>query len=906
VNTFFTPRILETSVMSRGMDPALHLRLSSDASGIRNFCMVAHVDHGKTTLSDFLVASNGLLSQHLAGKVRLLDTRPDEQERLITMKASSIALHHRTNGMDHLLHLVDSPGHIDFSCEVSAAVRLCDGALVIIDLIDGMTIQTAAMLRHMYREGLKMCLVLNKVDLLVTREQLTAKEAYERMRCVIECCNATLASYANQLKISTGNVLSEFEDPSDDVWFCPTKGNVLFASCFDGWGFTVDRFAKLYEAKLNVPNLAAALWGEHYFDPKTKTVVATPRKEGQSPLAVQLILEPIWQLYSTFLTEPLDVGSAVNMSTKLGVAESVWNAPRRDARGKLAALLAHWLPLASCVMDTVCTCLPSPVEGHRRRIRSLIPEFLTMPEDMKQALLTCDSSEGAPTVAYICKLIDTEFLAGQMLGQEKSANIEDMFLGFTRVFSGKLRKGQELSVHSGGLVGTGTVSKVFLLSGLGLEEVSFVNAGCLCAVAGLTGLVTKHATICSVADVATFCPLALESSSIVRLSVRPKDPSNLQHLVRGLHLLNKIDPQVEVLILSTGEHVIGTAGEVHAERCIKDLVDTFARVELVTSEPIVTFRETIARGTAKPKSASASNAEGSVTVSVSARLLPEEVLEVMKVDTNRSSSTVDISNLIMKACSEGPDKKKWVDVTKSGILCTGPTKLNFVGCVLFSSVETAEGCSAMQHFRESIAAGFQLACISGTMAEEPMFGIAFTITDIAVTQTTEEVDSRVLRGQVIVAVKDACRRSVEIHGRRLVEPIYECVVYSAGTTQGKIYSVLNRRRAEVVEEVPNEGSDLFHIVCNLPAVDSFGLQDELRVATSGAATAQLRMSHWATVDADPYFKPTTKEELEENGALAPTQNLGSIMLEKIRRRKGLHREVIIESAEKQKFSSRAS
>ena len=888
------------------MDPVELQRLSEDASRIRNFCMVAHVDHGKTTLSDFLVASNGMLSQHLAGKVRLLDTRPDEQERLITMKASSIALHHKVGGIDHLLHLVDSPGHIDFSCEVSAAVRLCDGALVVIDLIDGMTIQTAAMLRHMYREGLKMCLVLNKVDLLVTREQLSPQEAYERMRSVIECCNATLAAYANQMKISVGQVPTEFEDPSDDVWFCPTKGNVLFTSCFDGWGFTIDKFAKLYESKLNVPNLASALWGENFFDPKTKSVVTVPRKEGQSPLAVQLIFEPLWQLYTTFLAETFDVAHAVAMSTKLGVAEQVWNGPRRDGRAKLSTLLAHWLPLAPCVLNAVCMYLPSPVEGHRRRIQSLIPGFSSMPDHVKQALLTCDSSEGAPTVGYICKLIDTEFLAGQTLGQDKAVNIEDCFLGFTRVFAGKLRRGQEVFVHSGGLVQTGTITKLFLLSGLGLEEVDSVNAGCLCAVAGLTSLVSKHATICSQADIAPFCPLALESSSIVRLSVRPKDPANLQQLVRGLHLLNKIDPQVEVSILPSGEHVIGTAGEVHAERCIKDLLDTFARVELVTSEPIVTFRETIVRGVGKSKSVSASNPDGTVTVSVSARLLPDDVLEVMMKDANQNSSAGTITKLITSAFIDGADKKKWSDVTKQGILCTGPTKLNFVGCVLLSSIDSAEGNSNLNSLRDSILAGFQLACSSGTMAEEPMFGVAFTLSDLVVTQSAEEMDSRAFRGQVIVAVKDACRKAVETQGRRLVEPIYECVVYSAGTSQGKIYSVLNRRRAEVVEEVPNEGSDLFHIVCNLPAVDSFGLQDELRIATSGAATAQLRMSHWSVVDADPYFKPTTKEELEENGANAPQQNFASLMLEKIRRRKGLHRDVVVESAEKQKFSTRGA
>eukprot|EP00662_Eupelagonemidae_sp_cell21_P043754 gene43754-63514_t len=105
---------------------------------VRAFCMLAHVDHGKTTLSDHLISSNDIISQSMAGKARYLDCRPDEVEKLITMKASTISLLHRHNGEPHLLNLIDSPGHVDFSCEaVSTAVRLSDGALVVVDAVRG-------------------------------------------------------------------------------------------------------------------------------------------------------------------------------------------------------------------------------------------------------------------------------------------------------------------------------------------------------------------------------------------------------------------------------------------------------------------------------------------------------------------------------------------------------------------------------------------------------------------------------------------------------------------------------------------------------------------------------------------------------------------------------------------------
>lgn len=874
-------------------------RLSQKPENIRNFCMVAHVDHGKTTLSDYLVASNGILSPQLAGEVRLLDSRPDEQERCITMKASSIALHHSYEGCHYVLNLVDSPGHIDFSCEVSTAMRLCDGAVVIVDVVDGVRQQTSSILRHAYREGLSMCLVLNKIDVLVTTQQYTAEEAYLRMRGIIEICNAQLASYANQMKIQGLDQDMERQDPSDDVWFDPAKGNVLFCSCYDGWAAGIDFFAKLYKDKVPVDNLTEALWGEHYFDLKTKTVSSHPKKAGQLPLCVQLVLEPIWQLYGAFVGDNASEARQKQLSEKLKIPENRWNNPRRDPRGKLKALLSTWMPLASCVLDTICEKLDSPITSQRRRLPSLVPGFETdTPAPLRAALMNCDPSPEAPCVVYVCKLIDTQYLVGRVVGGVESN--DDAFIGFGRVYSGRLRAGQKVFVQSDGAVVEADVRHVFLFRGAGLEETPEVSAGCLCGIGGLTPFITKYATLCCEPDMPPFKPLVLQSTSIVRLSVFPKDPKNLQALERGLRLLYKVDPQVEVSVLPTGEHVIGTAGEVHAERCIKDLNDTFAQVEVVASEPLVSFRETIVHhgGGAKPKPHTASLMDDAFTVTLQARPLPPEVMELLKDDENNSCNNSQLVKQTMAALAE---HKKFAADVKNGAVAYGPVRLGFLGAVLLANFDGSESpmeCWAMlQDWQESIVAGFQAACESGPMAQEPLHGLAFVLTDLYV-----DADSGVSSGMVLPCVRDACRAAMELHPRRLVEPVYECTVYSSGMKQGKIYASLSRRRADIIEEVPNEGSDLFYIRCWLPAVEAFGLQDELRVQTQGASTAQLQMSHWEVIDADPYFVPTTKEELEEHGAEVATKNIAAQLLERIKRRKGLYRERVVENAEKQKFS----
>jgi ribosome assembly protein 1 len=241
---------------------------------------------------------------------------------------------------DYLINLIDSPGHIDFSSEASTASRLCDGAVVLVDAVEGVCSQTVTVLRQTWVEHMKPLLVINKMDRLITELKMTPGEAYTHLSKLLEQVNAVLGSFfqgermeedlnwrervderiaaakeqesaAKDLNNANGNsvdtdsmsVNAGWEEKDDeDIYFAPEKNNVIFSSAIDGWAFTVRQFASLYEKKLGIKRTAMekVLWGDFYLDPKTKKVLAQKHLKGRAlkPMFVQLVLEQIWAVYS--------------------------------------------------------------------------------------------------------------------------------------------------------------------------------------------------------------------------------------------------------------------------------------------------------------------------------------------------------------------------------------------------------------------------------------------------------------------------------------------------------------------------------------------------------------------------------------------------------------------------------
>ncbi|KAK0181707.1 hypothetical protein PV327_003970 [Microctonus hyperodae] len=409
--------------------------LQNDPTNIRNICILAHVDHGKTTLADSLVASNGIISTKLAGKLRYMDSRSDEQQRGITMKSSSIALYHMYNNKEFLLNVIDSPGHVDFASEVSTAVRLCDGAIVIVDVVEGVCPQTRSALSMSYVEGLKPVLVMNKIDRLITEIKLTPLDAYIHLTQVLEQVNAVMGElFASDImeredKEQTSqnddvNVMqrpvkdwqSALEDADDShLYFSPEEGNVLFTSAVDGWGFGIKEFSRIFAEKLGFSEkvLLKTLWGDYYLNMKTKRIMKGAQEKAKKPLFVSLILDNLWNLYDTVIIRK-DKEKMCSMMEKMNIKLTTRDLRVTDARAQLQAIISQWLPLSRACINMVCDKVPAPhnLSGEKiERLMSGNAEFSSFPQEtqqLKDAFVACDPSSDAPVIAFISKMFSVE------------------------------------------------------------------------------------------------------------------------------------------------------------------------------------------------------------------------------------------------------------------------------------------------------------------------------------------------------------------------------------------------------------------------------------------------------------------------------------------------------------------
>lgn len=1024
----------------------------SDPKKLRNICILAHVDHGKTTLADQLIATSGggVLHPRQAGKLRFMDYLDEEQRRAITMKSSSIALRYE----EYFIYLIDSPGHMDFCSEVSTAARLSDGALVLVDAVEGVHIQTHAVLRQAWVEKLTPCLVLNKIDRLISELKMSPMEAYERLLRILHEVNGIMSAYKSEKYLSdvdsilvgpSGEVADGnyelLEDDEEDT-FQPQKGNVAFVCALDGWGFTIWDFAEFYATKLgaSIDALKKALWGPRYYIPKNRMIVgrkALGTGSKAQPMFVKFVLEPLWQVYQAAL-KPDDDGEMLKKVIKsFNLSVPFRELQNKDSKVVLQAVMSRWLPLSNTILSMVVRCMPDPVVAQSFRIARLLPKrevvdnvagsnVVAEAELVRKSVESCNSGPDAPCVAFVSKMFavplkllpqrgPTGDIITNVPDENGGSDSDECFLAFTRIFSGVVTVGQRIFVLSALYdplkeetahkhLQEAELQSLYLMMGQGLKPVTFAKAGNIVAIKGLGQHILKTATLSSSRNCWPFSSMMFQVSPTLKVALEPSEPADMGALMKGLRLLNRADPFVEVTVSSRGEHVLAAAGEVHLERCIKDLKERFAKVSLKVSPPLVSYRETIEGEGSNtfddPRflNVNSDNVEkttpnGRCTVRVRVLKLPASLTKLLdessdtlekiiggkleniykKLEHKTMSGAEDddpieaLGKRVMDAVEsevasfygeKDVDKveksKTWWNEALKRIWSLGPShvgpnilltpilganvsdasalvhgsahvsaKLGFVDSSTIRNRNNealpgaAESLSVeAESLESSIVSGFQIATSAGPLCEEPMWGLAFnveaTITPpVAPSQELETSQIQpehfgLFSGQVMTAVKDACRAAVLQRKPRLVEAMYFCELITPTEHLGRMYAVLARRRARVLKEEMQEGSPLFMVHAYVPVAESFGFADELRRWTAGGASALLVFSHWETLSEDPFFVPKTEEEIEEFGdGSSILQNTARKLIDAVRRRKGLLvEEKVVQHATKQRTLAR--
>ena len=559
--------------------------MNEHLQNVRNISVIAHVDHGKSTLTDSLLLKAGLVADQKAGEARVTDTRKDEQQRCITIKSTGVPMYYELpedklpfiqerspDSNAFVINLIDSPGHVDFSSEVTAALRCTDGALVVVDCVSGVCVQTETVLRQAIAERIKPVLFMNKMDLALLTLQLDPESLYQKFVRIVENVNVIMATY------------HEKDGPLGDLQMDPAKGQVGFGSGLMGWAFTLQNFAEMYAAKFQIDpiKLMKRFWGDHFYDPKTNKW-SNAKTETNKRGFCMFVLEPIYKVFETLLDETQDNSKLLEkMGKNFGVKLS---SEEKELTGKklLKAVLRKWLPAGDTLVQMVTAHLPSPVTAQSYRMELLYEG----PHDDDAAIGIKNCDPNGPLMMYISKMVP--------------ASDSGRFYAFGRVFSGRVSTGQSVRIMGPNYKPGGkddlhekSIQRTVLMFGGHVDSVGDVPCGNICGLVGIDQYLVKTGTISSMKDAYNLRVMKFSVSPVVRMAVECKDPADLPKLVKGLKRLQKSDPMVQCFVEESGQNIVAGAGELHLEVCLQDLENDYAKVPLKISEPVVSYRETVA------------------------------------------------------------------------------------------------------------------------------------------------------------------------------------------------------------------------------------------------------------------------------------------------------------------------
>ncbi|XP_022908018.1 elongation factor-like GTPase 1 [Onthophagus taurus] len=932
-------------------------------SSIRNVCILAHIDHGKTTIADSLLSTNGLISKRSAGQVRYLDDRQDEQERGITMKCSAVSLYYRLKSAEMVLNLIDTPGHIDFSTEVSAAVRICDGALIVVDLVEGVCVQTRDAIKQAYDEHIKMILVLNKMDRLVLELHKSAELMFQTILRVIEDCNVIIAELC---QYDAENI----DDP-DIYLFSPERGNVIFACATDGWGVTINSLSEAFFDLVvgeTAETLSKKMWNfDCYIESETKKIVTGAIQKRKENVFIQLFLKTIYFLYYTFITR-MQRDKLPLVLEKFKIKNPTRDMHHKDSKLQVKAILQTWSPIAGVIMQQCYDVIPSPFQVDEKKLNYLIYsnryfENTKLNSYLDNMLKSMRDPQSKTSIVYVSKTFSVNkknlsqnkakvfipprnreelikarkeqiITSDNKLEKDEETDIvkidktqDNVIVGLGRIFGGSLKKDDQIYVLDSDYDPLNsaepkqiTINELYLMLGRELLLTDDIPYGNIGGISGLDEMVLRTATLSST-------PLSLPLNEhiymepIVRNTIEPVNPKDLPKLRQGLKYLSQSDSCVQVIMQESGEHVLVTAGDVHLAKCLEDLKSKFIDFDINVSKPMVSLRETIYAPKPNLKNpettVKVAIEEVGITFEVIVVPIPSEIEIFLKnnykllqmIEENRQN-LLNVSDHMKSVLAKLKNQMEmcfksasdfWGEFSKKvWSVSRGRDSTN----LLINNTDDYARDIFSDPDDKDPRSNYDHQIVNGFQIccrAGPICEEPLINCAFVITDYKISVP---VGGQGVanipLTVKNVLRDAFVKQEQRLVEPIFTTDIQVNVHVIGKVYSVLGRRHGRILEAVGMDQEErTFRVKAQIPVVESDGFANEIRKTTSGQANPTLVFSHYEIIDGDPYFEG---EEDEDGDGEAFTDALrANKLMKEARRRKGLIiDEQVVIHAEKQR------
>lgn len=665
---------------------------------IRNIALAGHLHHGKTAFMDALVMEthdiSGKLERRTGRKrdeqLRYTDAHLLERERGLSVKSAPMSLVLQgTKGKSHLFNILDTPGHVNFVDEVAASLRLVDGVVLVVDVVEGVQINTEQIIKYAVLEDLPLTLVVNKMDRLILELKIPPTDAYFKLKHVVEEVNTiiekTLPGQGEKRRLS------------------PEKGNVAFACTDMNWCFTLQSFAKKYAetyAKIDVSEFAARLWGDIFFNPKSRKFTRKGMEEGSKRSFVNFVLEPIYKIFSHTISESPEDLKATLATLGINLKPSQL---KTDANVLLRLVCEQFFGPMGGFVDMVVRHVPSPVEGSTRYLE----KYYTGPLDTKVAASMSACNQDGPLVVHVTKLFSTPDATG--------------FNAFGRIMSGTARAGQQVRVLGEGYsiddeedMVVATISETLIAETRYNIPTSGVPAGNWVLLTGVDNSIVKTGTLVPPTleddeDAYIFTPIRHMTESVFKIAVEPINPSELPKMLEGLRKVNKSYPLIATQVEDSGEHTVLGTGELYMDCVLHDLRRVYAEMEIKVSDPVTRFRETVVETSAMMCHSQTPNKQNKITMI--AEPLDDGIAEDIE------AGHVKIRDPIRKVAKFFEEKYDWDKLAARNIWAFGPNEQG-PNVLENDTLPSQVNKDLLGSVRQSIQIGFNWVAGEGPLCEE--------------------------------------------------------------------------------------------------------------------------------------------------------------------------------------------